>query len=212
MNEVMPMQFYHAQVHSIKHVNFLSSNGEVDENDVLVIAPDDKQEMAIIGDLTLYTDYALAFYQVNTAWLFKGRLNYFAASAITDLYHHNRKIDYLSIALLLRAYSYRYDETRRFSNDMTYWKNYIRQCRYASNSISHFNKRADYGEYLNSPHWHLVRAAAIVKADYRCQLCNSPDNLQVHHRTYERRGKEKLSDVTVLCRDCHRKFHGIASS
>jgi hypothetical protein len=31
--------------------------------------------------------------------------------------------------------------------------------------------------------------------------------LDVHHRTYENKGKEKLGDLTVLCRECHTKFH-----
>jgi 5-methylcytosine-specific restriction endonuclease McrA len=167
--------------------------------------------MAIIGDLTLCADYALAFQYSNTVWLFNDRRNYYAASAITDLYYHSRKVDYLSLSLLLRAYEQRYSYPLIFSDSVASEKEYIRRCRYASNSVSHLNRRIAYNEYLNSPHWHLVRAAAIVKADCRCQLCNSPDNLQVHHRTYERRGKEKLSDVTVLCRDCHRKFHGLSS-
>jgi 5-methylcytosine-specific restriction endonuclease McrA len=31
--------------------------------------------------------------------------------------------------------------------------------------------------------------------------------LDVHHRTYERRGAEKAEDVIVLCRRCHELFH-----
>jgi hypothetical protein len=29
----------------------------------------------------------------------------------------------------------------------------------------------------------------------------------VHHRTYERVGFERQSDLIVLCHDCHRDFH-----
>ena len=43
----------------------------------------------------------------------------------------------------------------------------------------------------------------------RCQLCNTGGSLQVHHRTYQRRGYERLDDLTVLCRKCHERQHGI---
>jgi hypothetical protein len=64
-----------------------------------------------------------------------------------------------------------------------------------------------YAEYLQTRHWQEVREAALKAADYRCQVCYSPDRLNVHHRTYERRGRELPSDVTVLCADCHGRFH-----
>jgi hypothetical protein len=64
-----------------------------------------------------------------------------------------------------------------------------------------------YRDYLKTPHWRQTRQRALERADRRCQLCNSPDNLQVHHRTYERRGSERDDDLTVLCADCHTKFH-----
>lgn len=38
-----------------------------------------------------------------------------------------------------------------------------------------------------------------------------PEAFNVHHRTYERLGKERLGDLTVLCRKCHGLFHGKAA-
>lgn len=67
--------------------------------------------------------------------------------------------------------------------------------------------RLSYSEYLLSWHWFWMRVAAEEKAEGRCQVCNSQINLQVHHRTYARRGREALSDLTVLCRECHSLFH-----
>lgn len=64
-----------------------------------------------------------------------------------------------------------------------------------------------YTEYLRSPHWQQVRRAAIDRAGYRCQICNNPHRLQVHHRTYERKGHELPEDLIVLCDRCHAKFH-----
>lgn len=69
--------------------------------------------------------------------------------------------------------------------------------------------KAEYAEYLQSPHWQLTRAAALERACHRCQLCNSSKRLQVHHRTYVRLGNEDPTDLTVLCRGCHEKHHGI---
>lgn len=64
-----------------------------------------------------------------------------------------------------------------------------------------------YEEYLLTPEWQEKRQQALERADYRCQLCYSPDQLNVHHRTYKRRGNEDRGDLTVLCRACHERFH-----
>jgi hypothetical protein len=46
------------------------------------------------------------------------------------------------------------------------------------------------------------------KAGFRCQVCNAYGvQLNVHHRTYERRGAEWDTDLIVLCHDCHEIFH-----
>ena len=65
-----------------------------------------------------------------------------------------------------------------------------------------------YAQYLKTPHWQSMRKAALARVEYRCQLCNSNGSLDVHHRTYERRGCERTTDLTVLCRVCHSTFHG----
>jgi 5-methylcytosine-specific restriction endonuclease McrA len=63
-----------------------------------------------------------------------------------------------------------------------------------------------YFEYLRSEPWKLKAEAAKARAGHRCQVCNSADRLDVHHRTYERLGRELDSDLTVLCRPCHQLF------
>ena len=68
-----------------------------------------------------------------------------------------------------------------------------------------------YAQYLKTDHWQAVRKAALERADHRCQTCNTPDNLHVHHRTYENRGSERDSDVIVLCKECHERFHGVTN-
>jgi hypothetical protein len=71
-------------------------------------------------------------------------------------------------------------------------------------------KSLPYREYLQTEHWKTLSTRARKNAYYRCQLCNSRDHiLNTHHRTYERRGCEYLSDLIVLCEPCHEHFHGI---
>jgi len=68
-------------------------------------------------------------------------------------------------------------------------------------------KKLPYDKYLQSAWWQKIRKQALNYAGNRCQICNSDGKLDVHHRTYDRRGNEKQSDLTVLCRECHSKFH-----
>jgi len=65
----------------------------------------------------------------------------------------------------------------------------------------------DYLEYLNSPQWQERRLLMLERFGRRCQVCNSQSHLNIHHRTYERLGAERLDDLTVLCKDCHDLFH-----
>lgn len=64
-----------------------------------------------------------------------------------------------------------------------------------------------YKEYLQTDHWKEKREEALFAAKYECLICCSKKRLEVHHRTYERRGCELLSDLAVLCHDCHTHFH-----
>jgi 5-methylcytosine-specific restriction endonuclease McrA len=65
-----------------------------------------------------------------------------------------------------------------------------------------------YAEYLKTYEWRKKREYALKRADHCCNICNKPDeSLDVHHRTYERRGNESYTDLIVLCRGCHATFH-----
>jgi hypothetical protein len=76
-------------------------------------------------------------------------------------------------------------------------------------SAEYTEAQREYREvYLRSDHWQEVRKAALERAGRRCQVCNGDKQLDVHHRTYERKGREEPGDVTVLCRKCHETFHG----
>jgi len=71
--------------------------------------------------------------------------------------------------------------------------------------MSSMNER--YLAYLRSATWRRKRAAALKRAGFRCQVCNGSKRLDVHHRTYARFGRERASDLIVLCRTCHDIFH-----
>jgi hypothetical protein len=64
-----------------------------------------------------------------------------------------------------------------------------------------------YDQYLMTMHWQKQRKGALQRAAYRCQVCNAHNvPLEVHHRTYERLGTERPSDLFVLCESCHELF------
>lgn len=68
--------------------------------------------------------------------------------------------------------------------------------------MTHAAKKA----YLESPEWGLLKRK-IYKRDTVCLCCGSPRLLQVHHVTYKRLGKERLSDLILLCSQCHSTGH-----
>lgn len=69
-----------------------------------------------------------------------------------------------------------------------------------------------YADYLRTPEWAEQRRRARLRAGDRCQTCDSPDNLDVHHRTYDRRGYEEPGDLIVLCSACHTAVHLVADA
>jgi len=64
-----------------------------------------------------------------------------------------------------------------------------------------------YEQYISSKAWQIKRKEALNKAEDRCQVCNSDDKLEVHHRRYDNFGHEKEGDLIVLCHECHGLFH-----
>jgi hypothetical protein len=68
-----------------------------------------------------------------------------------------------------------------------------------------------YEDYLQTSEWQERAAAVKMLRGNRCEKCGSRDNLHAHHLTYENRGHEPLSDLQVLCKDCHAQEHGRAA-
>lgn len=80
-------------------------------------------------------------------------------------------------------------------------------------SIKRINRRWWYRNiYLHSWHWKITRWAKrmqvrVMRGMVMCEKCRSTKRLQVHHKTYERLGHEKMSDLKLLCNSCHGKEH-----
>lgn len=67
--------------------------------------------------------------------------------------------------------------------------------------------KEEYKAYLKSPKWRATRKRLYREYEYKCAICGSPKNLNVHHITYENLGEEKDEDLTVLCQKCHAGLH-----
>ena len=62
--------------------------------------------------------------------------------------------------------------------------------------------------YLLSPHWRETRQRKIDSVGSKCERCKKKfKSLDVHHKDYSRLGHERMSDLEVLCRDCHNLEH-----
>lgn len=68
-------------------------------------------------------------------------------------------------------------------------------------------RKTSYERYLKTHHWARTREQTLLRCRHECQVCGAVENLQVHHKNYDRVGREYPTDLVVLCRDCHAKFH-----
>lgn len=77
-----------------------------------------------------------------------------------------------------------------------------------ADEIREYIKDIGYYEYLKTPYWRAIAEHKKYK-NKKCQLCGATENLNVHHTNYDILGIEvnNLNDLTVLCEDCHHKFH-----
>ena len=63
-----------------------------------------------------------------------------------------------------------------------------------------------YSRYLSTRHWRSLKRR-LVKERKGCEGCGKTEFLCVHHKTYERLGRELDDDVSLLCTRCHGLEH-----
>lgn len=74
-------------------------------------------------------------------------------------------------------------------------------------------RQAHYVEYIQSDRWGAFRERIIAERGRRCERCGAEDGVRhVHHKTYQRFGREIPADVEILCVLCHDKEHPNAAA
>ena len=69
--------------------------------------------------------------------------------------------------------------------------------------------KEEYREYLGSKTWRRKRDRVLRRDKHTCQTCGvKAAHLEVHHRTYERVGRERMGDLLTLCSACHAAISG----
>lgn len=83
------------------------------------------------------------------------------------------------------------------------------RCRVLPGS-QHYHKM-NYSAYLNSEHWKQTKERFKQTSMYRqgrCFICcNAAIEKHIHHLSYKRLGKERMSDLRLLCAICHAVVH-----
>ena len=86
----------------------------------------------------------------------------------------------------------------------------------ALNEIQENNKRKKcYRNLLNDDRWKDKRKEILERDNHRCCWCGSSENLQVHHKYYEKYPNGSFVDpwdypnnaLITLCKGCHEKAH-----
>lgn len=76
------------------------------------------------------------------------------------------------------------------------------------------SKKMPYGKYLASKEWKAKRQefmdSPLTSIDCYCCGRKYEPGFNLHHVTYERIGKERLSDLKMVCKPCHKEIHLVA--
>jgi hypothetical protein len=64
---------------------------------------------------------------------------------------------------------------------------------------------AEYTEYMQSKKWAGRKRRLFNKRGYACEMCGAHGPVEVHHKNYDRLGKELDEDLLIVCKECHPK-------
>lgn len=65
----------------------------------------------------------------------------------------------------------------------------------------------EYKSYLKSDKWKEIRSTLFKMRGKKCENCSRTKALHIHHLTYDRIFNERLDDLQILCKDCHKRKH-----
>ena len=103
------------------------------------------------------------------------------------------------------------DPELHWKKNISYYKRFelIKNANVDWKIIKGYINDINYYDFLRTPYWKAISEKVKYKAKYKCQICNSTDNLCVHHRSYSSHGDEvhNLEDLICICQDCHTKHH-----
>lgn len=104
------------------------------------------------------------------------------------------------------------------NNLVLYGSIFVLALYYASRLLGAFLRKYDWHLwythfYLRSPHWKFLvwrkdLQMRILHGHLVCEKCGNEQSLQHHHIDYKRLGHERLSDLQILCKYCHRQGSG----
>lgn len=75
-----------------------------------------------------------------------------------------------------------------------------------------FNRNMTYEEQICHPLWEAFRLKVMNVRGTACECCGSTRSIQIHHTEYDLKKmawEYDISTMRVLCKDCHKKAHGI---
>jgi hypothetical protein len=67
--------------------------------------------------------------------------------------------------------------------------------------------RLSYRHYIASAQWRVQRIRYFAVHDKCCCACGSQEQIELHHRSYERFMNESDEDLRSLCAQCHQWVH-----
>ena len=61
---------------------------------------------------------------------------------------------------------------------------------------------------LDAGSYRALHRKVLERDSWRCQLCSSMQNLQVHHlKLRSQSGRDEEQNLITLCAECHEKVH-----
>jgi 5-methylcytosine-specific restriction endonuclease McrA len=63
----------------------------------------------------------------------------------------------------------------------------------------------EYHRHIRSARWRNMKRDMMRLRGKHCERCGEGEPLHLHHKTYERLGRELTTDLELLCCVCHAK-------